>query len=143
MLTLSGGLVLILGAVLTIGGHLLVEDSSYCALAGAGLMLAGALIAKRNRAGAWAFMAVFAITLAWSLRNLEGAGTFLVMRLLGPAILLAMIALLMPSLRGWRARRTIAVFTAVLAGMIGVGILSVATAPFAWPPTAVSQLPMN
>ena len=140
LLAIFGGLILILGLLLALGGPLLPGHSSYHALAGAGLMLAGALIAKRRRAGAWVFMAVFAITLAWSLRNLEAGGTSLAMRLLGPSILLGMIALVMPALRGWPARRTITVFTALLAATVGIGLSSVAGAPLAPTTTAVAQL---
>jgi hypothetical protein len=91
--------------------------------------LAGTLIAKRERAGALVFMAVFGITLAWSLDTLQVSGSSLAMRLVGPAILLAMIALVMPELRGWRAKRTILAFTAILAGTIIVGISSTAGTP--------------
>jgi quinoprotein glucose dehydrogenase len=108
-------------------------------LAGAGLTLAGMLIAKRRREGAWLFMAVFALTLTWSLGNLQSAGASLIMRLIGPALLLGMIALLMPALRGWRPSRTITVFATLLAGMIGLGLFSVAGGPLAGPTTALAQ----
>ena len=128
-LAISGGVILILGALLAIGGPLVGEDSPYHALAGSALVLAGTLIAKRKRAGAFVFMAVFGITLAWSLGTLQVSGSSLAMRLVGPAILLAMIALVMPELRGWRAKRTILAFTAILAGTIIVGISSTAGTP--------------
>lgn len=140
LLTLSGGMILILGAVLAVGGLLVADYSTYYALAGSGLMLAGTLIAKRRRAGAWVFMAVFAITLAWSLRDLQDGSASLAMRLMGPTILLGMIAFVMPALRGWRARRTITAFAALLAGTIGVGISSVAGGPFARPTNALTQI---
>jgi glucose dehydrogenase len=110
LLAISGSLISLLGGMLVIGGGLLADRSDYCMLAGAGLTLAGMLITKRRREGVWLFMAVFALTLAWSLGDLQSGGASLMMRLIGPALLLGMIALLMPALRGWRLSRTITVF---------------------------------
>lgn len=135
MLSLGGGLILLLGGGLAIIGASSTDRFSYCAVAGAGLAAAGVLIAKRRREGAWAFMTVFAITLAWSLRNLQSGGSSVVMRLVGPALLLGMIALLMPALRGWRMRRTLTAFATLLAGMIGLGLLSAADDPDQRSPT--------
>jgi glucose dehydrogenase len=124
--------------MLVIGAGLLADRSNYCMLAGAGLTLAGMLITKGRREGDWLFMAVFALTLAWSLGNPQSGRASLLMRLIGPALLLGMIALLMPALRGWRASRTIEVFAAFLAGM-GPGLFSVAGGPLAGPTTALAQ----
>jgi glucose dehydrogenase len=139
LLAVSGSLISLLGGMLVIGAGLLADRSDYCTLAGPGLALAGILITKRRREGAWLFMAVFALTLGWSLGNLPSSGTSLIMRLVGPALLLGMIALLMPALRGWRASRTITAFATLLAGMIGLGLFSVAGGPLARPATALAQ----
>lgn len=139
LLAISGSLISLLGGMLVIGGGLLADRSDYCMLAGAGLTLAGMLIAKRRREGAWLFMPVWALTLAWSLGNLQSGGASLIMRLIGPALLLGMIALLMPALRGWRPSRTITVFATLLAGMIGLGLFSVAGGPLAGPTAALAQ----
>jgi quinoprotein glucose dehydrogenase len=139
LLAVSGSLISLLGGMLVIGAGLLADRSDYCTLAGSGLALAGILIAKRRREGAWLFMAVLALTLAWSLGNLQSGGVSLIMRLIGPALLLAMIALLMPALRGWRPSRTITVFATLLAGMIGLGLFSVAGGPLAGPMAALAQ----
>ena len=139
LLAISGSLISLLGGILVIGGDLLADRLDYWVLAGAGLTLAGMLITKRRREGAWLFMAVFALTLAWSLGNLQSGGASLIMRLIGPALLLGMIALLMPALRGWRRSRTITVFATLLAAMIGLGLFSVAGGPLAGPATALAQ----
>lgn len=144
LLAISGGLILFLGGtLLLIGRVLLVDRSNYCTLAGCGLILAGDLIAKRRREGAWVFIAVFAITLIWSLGNLQAGGTSLAMRLVGPTLLLSMIGLLMPTLRGWRTKRTITTFSTLLAGTIGLGIFSGSGGPLARPATALAQVLVN
>jgi glucose dehydrogenase len=139
LLAISGSLISLLGGMLVIGGGLLADRSDYRVLAGAGLTLAGMLIAKHRREGAWLFMAVLALTLAWSLGNLQSGGASLIMRLIGPALLLGMAALLMPALRGWPPSRTITVFATLLAGMIGLGLFSVAGGPLAGPTAALAQ----
>ena len=133
---------MILGAMLAIG-LLLGRGSSYNLLSGSGLMLAGTLIAARKRAGAWVYMGVFAITLFWSLHGLQKGGSSLPVRLVGPTILLCMIALTMPALRGWRANRTIATFAAILTATIVLGISSTAGAPLARPSAAAGQFLVN
>jgi glucose dehydrogenase len=141
LLAVAGSLIALLGGMLVTGAGLLVDGSAYCLLAGSGLMLAGILITKGRRQGAWLFMAVFAVTLAWSLRDLQSGGASLIVRLAGPALLLGMIALVMPALRGWRPSRTIAVFVALLALMIGLGILSGGGGSVARPTSALAQTP--
>jgi hypothetical protein len=63
LLGISGALLSIIGFVLAAGGLLSsVDDSTLYALVGFGLIVAGALIAKRNRAGAWTYTALMAAT---------------------------------------------------------------------------------
>ena len=138
LLFIAGQLMQLLGAVLAIAGF--AHHVPYHALAGFGLILAGALIAEGKRAGAWAFMLVLAVTLAWSLRNVGHGGAPLVWRLVGPTILLGILALVMPVLRGWRARQTVIVFISLQLGIIGIGILSIGDGPLAGPTAAVGQL---
>jgi len=122
VLAISGQVIQLLGAGLALWGLLLNASSPFYAVAGTGFILAGALLAKRKRAGAWVYLAVFALTLAWSLRNVDHGGSPLAMRLIGPIVLLSMISLIMPALRGWRAQRTVLVFSALLIGTVALGM---------------------
>lgn len=128
------------GAALALGGSLLAGQSTYSTLAGGGLILGGALLTRRQRTGAWLLLAVFAITLIWSLGNLRADGTDLAMRLVGPTIVLGLIGLVMPALRGWRPKRTITIFIAALSGTVAFGICSVAGAPFARPTATLAEI---
>lgn len=79
-----GAFLSIAGIVLTAGGVMSAFDgSAFYTVTGISLAISGALIAKRNRAGAWTYLAVFAVTVSWSLRNLD-EGSSLGYRHVGP-----------------------------------------------------------
>ena len=137
-LAISGALFSLVGIVLAIGGYLSPEGSAFHMLAGIGLIVSGALVARRHRAGAWTYMLVFAGTVSWSLRNLE-IGSSLALRLLGPSLLLVMIGALMPLLFRWSRRQTVAVFVTLIVGTVGLGISSLPTGPLARQTAAVTQ----
>ena len=127
----SGAMISLAGIALLAGGLVSRSDSSaFYAFTGAGLIISGFLISRRNRAGAWSYAAVFAATVTWSLRNVD-YGSSLTIRLLGPGILLANLALLMPMLFKWRPRRTAIIFCAVLLGTVALGVSSTRTGPLA------------
>ena len=138
LLVIAGQLTKLLGVVLAIAGF--AHRVPYHALAGLGLILAGALIGKANRAGTWAFMLVIVVTLAWSLADVGHDNSSLAWRLVGPMTLLGILALLMPALRDWRARRTIIAFMSLQVGIIGIGILSIGDGPLAGPTAAAGHL---
>jgi hypothetical protein len=63
LLGIAGALVSIMGLVLAAGGLLSGNDeSTLCPLAGLGLFVLGALVAKRNCAGAWTYTLLMAAT---------------------------------------------------------------------------------
>ena len=66
---LVGLVLLLIGAVLAVGGFELVSlhGSPYYLAAGVGLVLAGALIAVRRPLGVWLYVAVVAATVLWAL----------------------------------------------------------------------------
>lgn len=138
VLATVGALFSLVGLVLAIGGYLSFNGSAFHILAGVGLIVSGVLVARRHPAGAWTYMLVFAGTVAWALRNVE-AGSILAQRLIGPLLLLLMIGVLMPLLCRWRARKTFAVFTVLVAGTVGLGILSLPNRPLAPHTAAVTQ----
>ena len=136
-LAISGMLFSLVGFVLALGGYLSPQGSPFHLLAGLGLIVSGVLVSRRNVAGAWIYMLVFAGTVTWSLRNIA-VGSSLVQRLIGPSLLLVMIAALMPLLSRWRPRQTVAVFMLLITVTIGLGISSLPTGPLAHQTAAVT-----
>jgi glucose dehydrogenase len=139
VLAFSGALLSIAGVVLAIGGLISPFDgSAFDIVAGMGLTISGALIAKRNRAGAWTYLAVFAVTVSWSLRNVD-QGPSLGHRLAGPIILLAMLAALMPVLSKWRPRQAAIAFCILVFATVGLGLSSSGDGPLARQTAAVTR----
>src|SRR5262245_43663988 len=91
VLTIGGHLIRLLGAGLLIWASMRQASAPYFVVSGFGLILAGSLLARRKRAGAWAYLFVVTITLAWAFRDVDHGGSTLVMRLVGPITLLAII----------------------------------------------------
>ena len=138
VLATAGALFSLAGLVMAIGGYLSFIGSSFHVLAGLGLVVSGSLVARRHPAGAWTYMFVFAGTVGWALRNVE-AGSILALRLMGPLALLLILGVLMPLLCRWRPRNTLAVFTVLIAGTVGLGILSLPNQPLAHQTAAATQ----
>jgi glucose dehydrogenase len=140
LLAIGGRLTWLLGAALLIWGLTSRESALYLAVSGFGLVLAGTLLAWGKRAGAWAYLFVVTITLLWAMRGVDHGGTPVAIRLVGPIALLMMISLLMPALRGWRVRRTLAVFSALLIGTLTFGISCSNSAQMARTTTKATEL---
>ncbi|MDT7533041.1 hypothetical protein OVY48_06265 [Sphingobium sp. SA2] len=79
---------------------------------GLGLIASGTLLARRHVAGAWAYMAVYAATVLWSLHDVGLGGSSLLYRLMGPLVMLFMIGALLPALCNWSRSRTIGICAA-------------------------------
>jgi glucose dehydrogenase len=137
-LAISGALFSLVGFVLALGGYLSPEGSAFHVLAGLGLIVSGVLVSRRHRAGAWTYMLVFAGTVTWSLRNIE-FGSNLAQRLIGPSLLLVMIAAMMPLLCRWRPSQTVAVFMLLIGLTVGLGIFSLPDGPLAHQTAAVTR----
>jgi len=137
-LAISGALFSLIGFVLALGGYLSPDGSAFDVLAGLGLIVSGALVSRRHRAGAWTYMLVFAGTVSWSLRNMEH-GSSLAQRLVGPSLLLVMIAAIMPLLGRWRPRQAIAAFALLTGLTVGLGISSLPNGPLAHQTAAVTR----
>ena len=139
VLGFSGAILFLAGLVLAIGGYLSsLGGSAFHMLIGAGLLVAGLLVASRHQAGIWAYLVVFAGTLAWSLRNIAG-GASLAHSLFGPAILLATLAALMPVLARWRPSRAVRTFAIITTVMIALGLASAAHDPLFAPTAPVAH----
>jgi len=138
VLAISGALFSLIGMVLTVGGYLSINGSAFHIFAGLLLIMSGVLVARRHQAGAWTYMLVFAGTVCWSLRNIDD-GSPLPQRLVGPTLLLVMMAVLMPLLCRWRPRQAVAVFTLLIGLTIGVSISSLPEGPLAHQTAVVTQ----
>lgn len=131
VLGFSGAFMSIAGIVLAVGGLMSAFDgSAFYTVTGLGLTISGALIAKRNRAGAWTYLGVFAVTVSWSLRNVD-EGPSLAHRLVGPVLLLGMLAALMPVLAKWRPRQAAIAFSLLVLATVGLGFSSTGRGPLA------------
>ena len=105
LLAIAGAFFVILGVALAMRGWPSPTSGSPMFLqAGVDLVLSGLLIAKRSPIGLLTYLAVLPVVLLGALRNIGGGGSSLSFRLLGPALLLAMIGILLPAIarRPWR-----------------------------------------
>jgi glucose dehydrogenase len=131
LLAIAGSLLSLAGAVLALGGYLSpLRGSAFHMFIGVALIVSGILLAKRNRVGAWAHLIVFATTVSWSLRDLGDGSSFL-FRLIGPAAILAVLALIMPVLGHWRPRRAVVAFMFIMVGTVAIAAASRAGEPLA------------
>ncbi|MDB5428981.1 MAG: glucose dehydrogenase [Caulobacter sp.] len=135
-----GILLLLIGLVLTGGGGWLaiLGGSLYYLLAGIGLIISGVLIVRGRVSGAWIYGAVFVATVLWSLWEVGLSAWPLVPRIIGPAVLMALVLLAVPALTAERGPRR-----GALAGLIAfvaflvVGGFAVAAAGRAPTPPAL------
>lgn len=123
-----GVLILLIGAVLFAGGAWLVAigGSPYYLAAGAGLVLAGALLILRRESGLWVYVLVFAATLVWAVWEVGLRGWPLVPRILPPAVLLGLILLIWPLLVprrvGWTGAGAAVAGLVVAGTVVGFGL---------------------
>ncbi|MCJ8159147.1 hypothetical protein [Sphingomonas sp. LaA6.9] len=140
ILAICGSLIALLGVVLTCMSAISLDRGSFFLFAGCGLILSGTLLAKRHVAGAWTYMAIFAATLAWSLQDAGLGSSSVTNRMLGPIIMLVILALLMPALRRWSRLRTVCVLAVLIIATVLVGSLfDGSDVPAADPVVAASQ----
>ena len=142
VLAICGSLIALFGVLIAIVGAFSSLDSgTFLQLAGCGLVLSGALLARRHVAGAWTYLAVFAATLAWSLHDAGLGGSSVSYRIFGPIIMLVMLALLMPALRRWSRARTVSMLSIFIVATVLVGDLSeISKDPTAEPTSALFQI---
>ena len=140
LLRLFGLMLLIIGAILVIGGIKLTSlgGSPYYLIIGIVLAFAGLLALVGRFIGLLVYLAAFVITYLWAIWEVGFDGWALIPRLVGPFIL-AIIALLLlpryfsngtPTRRGWGACATL-LFLAILA--IGVPLSNRTAAPLPLP----------
>lgn len=85
-----GGFLIIVGGLLAVGGAWLASlgGSLYYLPAGLACLVAGILICRGNRLGAWIYGAVFAVTVLWALWEVGPDFWLLLPRVAGPLVVL-------------------------------------------------------
>lgn len=114
---LLGVCLLVIGLLLAAGGGWLLSlgGSTYYLPAGLGVALAGILLIRRRRTAIWTYLAVFVATVAWAVWEVGLDPWPLVPRVVAPAVLLVLILIAAPALRG-AGRRGPSAATTALAG---------------------------
>jgi quinoprotein glucose dehydrogenase len=95
-----GGIIALIGFVLTVGGIYLTAlgGSAYYVLAGVALLASGALLIRRNILGGWLYCAIFVLTVIWALAEAGTNNWALVPRVIAPLVLLVATLLIMSTL---------------------------------------------
>jgi glucose dehydrogenase len=124
VLAVGGSMISLFGVGLAIISFSTLDGGDLFLFASLGLIASGALLARRNAAGVWTYMAVFLATLVWSLHGVGLGGSPLGYRIAGPIIMLGMLALLMPALLRWSRRRTVSVLAVLIVATVMVGDLA-------------------
>lgn len=140
---------LVAGVVIAAGGAWLIAlgGSWYYLPAGLGLVVSAFLLFRRDMAGFWLYLLVFALTVVWALWERGFNAWAQVPRLFGPAVLLVLVLIALPVLTASRRiRRAALMSVAVLAlagGALAYGPSLVAPAVLAQaePPAAESVAP--
>ncbi|MFC0103663.1 membrane-bound PQQ-dependent dehydrogenase, glucose/quinate/shikimate family [Sphingopyxis terrae] len=129
-LLILGLLIALIGIVLAGGGAWLaaIGGSPYYVITGVAMIVAGGLLCRGARAGAWLYIAIFAVTLLWAFAEAGFDGWALVPRVVAPLILLLAVLLLMPLAapppRRWRPAllASAGVLVVAIAGGFAIGL---------------------
>ena len=133
-----GFVLILLGLGLGVGGAWLLTlgGTWYYLAAGVGLLISGALIARRNSLGAWIYVLTWLVTVVWAYSEVGFDGWGLLPRDFGPTIVLVVVLLSLPAMRGhrfdWIGSRSSATAIALVAVAFGyhytIGNVAVAQA---------------
>src|SRR5690606_17985047 len=96
-------LVLALASLPLIGGgaYLMVLGGSWYYLpAGLAILATAILLFRRSRLAVWVYLVTFAVTIAWALWESGFNGWAQIPRLVAPAVVLVLLLLCLPGLRG-------------------------------------------
>lgn len=137
-LTVLALLVGAIGLVTGAGGVWLIAlgGSWYYAIAGIGMIACAILLLRRQMLGVWLYALIFGATVVWALWERGFGGWAQVPRLLGPAILLILILLIIPVLRGRATGRR---STGRVVAVAGIGMSLVAFIALAKPLVLTAQ----
>lgn len=103
---LVGGVIALIGIVLTIGGGWLVAvgGSPYYLVTGVAMLASGWLLIRQRLLGVWLYVAIVALTIAWAFWEVGANGWALVPRVIAPLVLLVAALLVAPLLSNARRR---------------------------------------
>ncbi|WP_169196894.1 membrane-bound PQQ-dependent dehydrogenase, glucose/quinate/shikimate family [Devosia sp. MC1541] len=121
-------IMVLFGTPIMLGGAWLLSlgGSFYYLIAGAGLLASATFLFRQSLAGVWIYMSTFAFTLIWALWESGLNGWAQVPRLLAPSVILILVLLTIPALRGRLAvprGRFAAAATGVMALIASVMVL--------------------
>ena len=132
------GLVLILlGLPLLLGGVWLISlgGSAYYAAAGLMLIVSGVLTLRRRLEGFWIYLALYALTLAWSVWEVGLNGWALVPRVVAPSLVMLLMLAVVPTLVGGTRRLALGGLAGLLVVLaVGGGAVAMANRPAAAQP---------
>ncbi|WP_082101993.1 membrane-bound PQQ-dependent dehydrogenase, glucose/quinate/shikimate family [Devosia psychrophila] len=114
------------GIAILAGGAWLITlgGSWYYGIAGLGLLTSAWFIFRHSMLGVWIYLATFLFTLVWALWERGFNGWAQVPRLVAPTVILILVLLTIPALRG-RFAGGRAAFTAAAIGIIALGLSAV------------------
>jgi quinate dehydrogenase (quinone) len=144
---LLGLVMLAVGVFMLSGGIYLVMlgGSSYFALAGAAVAIAGVLVSRRSIAGTLLYLLTFAATLIWAGWEVGPAFWSLVSRLFAPTALAVAVLLLAPALRPemktWRRNLAFGLSAFLIAGLAATVYAAFQPMPMVSPDAADVPLP--
>lgn len=116
-------LVMVLFGLPIMGGGiwlLSLGGSFYYAIAGFGLLASAFFLFRHSIAGVWIYLATFAFTLVWALWEAGLNGWAQVPRLVAPTVILALVLLTIPALRG-RLGMPRGAYAAAATGIVALG----------------------
>ncbi len=95
-----GGVIALIGVVLTIGGAWLAAlgGSFYYLLTGLAMIVSGLLLIRRRAIGGWTYVVIFVLTVIWALAEAGADNWALVPRIVAPLVLLVAVFLVLPTL---------------------------------------------
>ncbi len=115
---------LVFGLPILGGGIWLIAlgGSWYYAFAGLGLLVSAWFLFKHSMTGVWVYLVTFVGTLIWALWEAGFDGWAQVPRLLAPTIILVLVLLSIPALKG-RLGVPRGAFAVLVAGLVGIGVV--------------------
>ncbi len=136
-LPLAGIVIAVIGLPLLIGGVQLLSlgGSWYYLIAGIAIVLSGILVFRRNLAGVWLYVLTFLATIAWALWEAGPNFWPLVPRLVAPAVLAILFALIVPLFPSRYGRSKLPSLAVAVLLVIGLAV----TGFFAFQPHEVTR----
>ena len=116
-----GVIILLFGLAILIGGVWLIAlgGSWYYAFAGVGLVCTALFLFRRSMLAVWVYLLTFIATVIWAVWEVGFDGWAQVPRLVAPTVVLVLVLMLIPALRGRRSSPRGAV-AAAIAGMFAL-----------------------